>query len=535
MATATGTLTKLRISEQFKQGFSLGAGPGGVCFAPTRTTDKILDGAIALGDSAMLFANSDVATSTILRPTPTGAESLTVLNSSAAPQSFSWNVNPGPGRQLTTLPDGSIAIVNPHPTEPAGDDAAFAADTQTALVNAGLDQLEPNVTEPSGVTALANAIGNTPAELTKAHNDFARAQNQTLDEVIFTIPRPWAIDAAGQSVPVALSTQGNTLTMTLSPSATAQYPIVADPAPTASAAKRGAPMRLMTFNTRSARPRDDSPDNGDPTYSLHVTHARRVSNVIWHQVGSNSHDRRVPSVVGVQEMCKSDLDIIVEDLNTRDAGTNTLWRADFRRFRSANGCPIGTTDNPGGNFGNAIIRNVNLTSSPVSARYPTPFQLNEKRSDGMYRYERRGYIHDKVDVRGRTFDFFTTHLVVQDDKNSSGDSRTVKQNQSQFLLDQIDGITNPRVATGDFNSLTSAAPSINVYRYWPDAGFHDVDRCGMRSGDTPRVNCAEGTTASGARIDYIFQKGLTINSSNVANVNDETSDHDTLVSSASIP
>lgn len=141
----------------------------------------------------MVFANSDRATTTVVRPTATGAQTLTVLNDQSAPRTFSWRVNVGEGRRLVTLGDGSVAVVNPHP-EPV-EDPQMAQDSEIALVNTGLDQLEPNTPVPAGAQALAGAVGDTPAELVGAHDVFARAQNSTLDEVVLVFPRPWALDA----------------------------------------------------------------------------------------------------------------------------------------------------------------------------------------------------------------------------------------------------------------------------------------------------------------------------------------------------
>ncbi|MGH2839290.1 MAG: endonuclease/exonuclease/phosphatase family protein [Solirubrobacteraceae bacterium] len=409
-----------------------------------------------------------------------------------------------------------MAIVNPHPEPP---DAEFAVDVETGWVNTGLDQLEPNTPVPAGAQALADAVGDTPAELASAHDAFARAQNSSLDEIVFVIPKPWALDAAGQPVPASLSTDGDSITMTVNPASDAVFPIIADPTTAASPAKRGAPLRLMTFNIHGARDLN------------HAAQAKRIANVIHHQVGTakSSPDRRVPAMVGLQEMCEADLPLIVDELNDRDAGTNTTWRRSFQRLRSTGNCP--GPDGPGG-FGNAIIRNVRVLAGD---RRRFTAQDNRTDEDTGKRYERRGYIRLQVDVRGRTVEFLTTHLMPFPRLNP-----TVHLGQSAQLLNRIRNFTVPRAAVGDFNDTrTDGGGSLREwYLHWSrsdDGNFRDVDRC--TSGGTPGQDCEEPTSdeAGGIRIDYIWTRGMGINYANVAGVNNETSDHDTLVASTSLP
>lgn len=117
---ATGSLLDVRIASEPTLGFSMGTGPGGVCFAPTRVSDEAKPG-VLVGNGAMVFANSDQATTTVVRPTATGAETFTVLNDASAPREFSWHVEVGEGQRLVTLADGSVAVVNPRPESVEGE------------------------------------------------------------------------------------------------------------------------------------------------------------------------------------------------------------------------------------------------------------------------------------------------------------------------------------------------------------------------------------------------------------------------------
>jgi hypothetical protein len=469
----------------------------------------------------MVFANSDRATTTVVRPTATGAQTLTVLNDQSAPRTFSWRVNVGEGRRLVTLGDGSVAVVNPHP-EPVGD-PQMAQDSEIALVNTGLDQLEPNTPVPAGAQALAGAVGDTPAELVGAHDVFARAQNSTLDEVVLVFPRPWALDAAGRPVPASLSTDGDTVALTVDPASDAAFPVIADPAPTASAARRGAPLRLMTFNTRSGRPTGTGdPANGDP--ALHTAHARRVAAVIYHQMSSRALGHRVPGIVGLQEMCQYDLKEIVRTLNERDQGTNTLWRSEFHGLAETDSCP----NQPGRDYGNAIVRNV-IRNAGDARRFAGQDPTRNAETGKLG--ERRGYIRLQIDVRGRPVEFLTTHLIPRNVIRDGADI-TVKQEQSRQLLNRARGFSSPTAAGGDFNAF----PASDVIRDWIDARFLDVDSCRRRPRNSP---CNETTYTNEdderSKIDYIFTRGMGINGADVKNVTDQTSDHDTLVASTEVP
>jgi len=63
----------------------------------------------------MVFANTDVATSTIVRPTASGAENLVVISDESAPTVFSWHLRVGSGQRLTTLPDGTVVSKDDGP------------------------------------------------------------------------------------------------------------------------------------------------------------------------------------------------------------------------------------------------------------------------------------------------------------------------------------------------------------------------------------------------------------------------------------
>lgn len=508
-ALSSGSLTDLRISKQLERGFSLGAGPGGVCFSPTRMSDEARTGVLA-SDGAMIFANSDQATSTVVRPTPTGAETLTVLNNQTAPRSFSWHVNAGEGRKLVTLSDGSIAVVNPLP--------APEEDIEIALLNHGLDQLEPGAALPETVQELASAVGKTAQELEKSHDVFARAQNSALDEIVLVFPKPWAIDAAGEPVPVSMGTDGQTITMTVDPSSDARFPIIADPTASSSASSRGAPLRLMTFNTRSPSPED--PDVVDDDETKHNSHAGRVAEKIRVRLGQEAArgtDRPIPGAVGAQEMCQYDLGKIRENLNNSDGGSR--WSTTFRGFGNSRGCPnVSGRDGVGGEYGLGIIRNTPVNNGN-SRRYPPGIQAARDRDTG----QARGYMWQELNVRDRPVEFYNTHLAT--------DPGQVRQrDQSQHLLSIARDNTNATAAAGDFNTQPYD-PDNPVAQDWGDSGFLDVDDCRRQPRNTP---CRQ-PTRSGLKIDFIFTRDLHIDGASVQTNSDTVSDHDGLVASTYVP
>lgn len=505
LLASQGALVDVHIPTDASQGFSLGTGPGGICLTPTRLSDQLQPGVLS-GQDAVLFADTDRATSTVLRPTATGAESFTVLNDSTAPRSFSWHVGLGVGQKLVTLADGTVAIVNPRPELPSPE----SDDARLLMTNSGLDALEPGSSAPAdGAAAQAGAVGQTGAELAKAHDVFGRAQNSTGDEVVLVFPKPWALDAQGHAVPATLSATADTITMAVAADEQTSFPVVADPAPTASAATVGGPLRVLTFNIRSGSPdRNKSPDT---SIDRHNAHSERVVSVLLNQLGAAALGNLVHGAAALQEVCYYDYLRILLRINQRDPIES--WRGEFHTTALAGaGCP-------GGRFGIAIVRNTTRTDGETryynlaNAQYFAQPPLTTNIDDLLERFEIRGYERTQMDVNGRSVELFNTHLAPK--------TASVQFNQALTLRNRALVFTShPILVAGDFNATPGSPPAQLFY----NGGFREVDS------DTNDATFKPTDT----KIDYIFIRGLHLNGASVKGVSDETSDHNTLVSSTDV-
>jgi endonuclease/exonuclease/phosphatase family metal-dependent hydrolase len=107
-------------------------------------------------------------------------------------------------------------------------------------------------------------------------------------------------------------------------------------------------------------------------------------------------------------------------------------------------------------YGTAILSRFPITDWENTYLYNTPGQ------------EQRGLLHAAIDVRGRNFDFYCTHLAAS--------SQTDRIQQAQQIVDLIED-DDPAVLVGDFNA-TPDAPEIGTLRAaytdaWSAAGRGD--------------------------------------------------------------
>jgi len=234
--------------------YSFGSGSDKTCMSrDTSTADSQSGSSItpsgAPSPVAMLYANTSASVDTVLRPIPSGVESLEQLRDSAAPQTLTWDVALHDGQLLRQRSNGDVAVINGPDTQ-APPDPNWTAPSD--LADEG-PEVAPTVASdnPSWFSsawspALAQ-ITDLNAQLQSADAHATSAYDLTEGQVVSVFSVPWAIDAHGISVPTSLATQGNQITLTIPHQGQGfTYPILADP--TASNAKASSRVMFGTSN-----------------------------------------------------------------------------------------------------------------------------------------------------------------------------------------------------------------------------------------------------------------------------------------------
>jgi len=119
--TVTGNELPVTLGTQ-QPSYSIGTGTDKTCVTPDTTTSDATPAALitpsgASNPVATLFANTSASVDTVLRPTPTGVETLEQIRNSSAPQTFVWDVGLHDGQQLESLPNGDVAVINGPDTQ----------------------------------------------------------------------------------------------------------------------------------------------------------------------------------------------------------------------------------------------------------------------------------------------------------------------------------------------------------------------------------------------------------------------------------
>jgi hypothetical protein len=256
---STGSLTGSTVSKDTPGEFAVDTVAGELALAPVGVSPAASAPTVVNGTAA-LFANSWVATDTIVRPSALGAISLLQLRSLQAPTSFSWDVGLGVGERLQQLPDGSVAVVSARPglalggaggasvpessTEASSQPESERAGEPEDAPEGGPSEPEPDrsaeeaplASLPAAQTSTPPAQQTTPGELrpqetqaqyATAMGAAAAAETQTGGRTLMVIEPPQVTDAHGNRVTGSLSVFGNTLTMTVAPSATTAFPVIA--------------------------------------------------------------------------------------------------------------------------------------------------------------------------------------------------------------------------------------------------------------------------------------------------------------------
>jgi hypothetical protein len=209
----TGSVADSTIARDPVNGFTLFTNWGDLTFTPRRLLPHATD-AMVVRDDSLLFANTDRASDTVVRPTAMGLETFVRLRDRSAPESFSWKVELSGGQALRELSDGGIAIVADMP-EAARSSARPGGGVAGPVRR---DTVDPDAAPDVG------------AQVTRAQQALRTAGSESQGFLVAALAPPAATDAHGKSVPVRLSARGDTVTMTVSHrSGDFTYPLVADP------------------------------------------------------------------------------------------------------------------------------------------------------------------------------------------------------------------------------------------------------------------------------------------------------------------
>lgn len=159
--------------------------------------------------TGVLYANSQPATDTLLRPSATGSFAVSQIRSPLAPTSLSWEVDLQPGQQLDVLDDGTAAVI-----EPAEEGTTAPSEIE-------------DLPSPPTVAERKAALSDTDSQVGFASDALERAQGDNPDRVVALVPPPWAEDSLGNPVATSLSVSGSTITMQISHAIGDAYPVVA--------------------------------------------------------------------------------------------------------------------------------------------------------------------------------------------------------------------------------------------------------------------------------------------------------------------
>jgi endonuclease/exonuclease/phosphatase family metal-dependent hydrolase len=417
-----GTLREATsVETDYDQGFDVGATGAEVGISPTGVGPDATNSIVASGDAAV-YANTQYATDTVVRPSANGVETFLQLRNGAAPESFSWRVALGPTESLVSKSNGDIAVVDSTapvraetlevpPTLPSPDDVVDNPDDRVPSDPDVNDIPPPDDTGPitfdtptvteefeaPGVSATSLPAGtdanDTAAQANRETAAAASAQSTTsTGEVQAVFLKPTAQDAAGRSVPVTMSVSGSTITVAVSHrSGGFTYPITVDPETSAAGddggasaeleAARTGEIRVMTWNIKG------SPKGGPAN-----AHLGSVAGMLTSQ-----H----PEVALLQEVCNGQwLDELHRQLNNRGhAMLIWFYREGGATPNSKFTCGDGTA------MGNAIAVRAH------SARH-----LRDKGKHdwpkSQYEAHSRSVIAATLDTAGKSLRVYSTHLPL---------------------------------------------------------------------------------------------------------------------------
>jgi PKD repeat protein len=265
---STTALTTSSVSKETPGEFAVNTSDGQISMAPVGTDAGATTLPTIVNGAAAIYADTFKATDTIVRPEALGAGTLLQLRSAEAPSSFSWEVGLGADQYLERQSDGSVAVIESAPEtyleEPPGEpfESSGGAGEPSEAEGVGGEvaekELESSVEGESPLEKLPAApLASTPEVGPKAgelhpqdtseqyeHGTSAveAAEMHTAGRTLMVIEAPTVLDASGKSVSASLSSEGDTVTLSITASGGAAYPVtaqtsVAAPTDAASVAK----------------------------------------------------------------------------------------------------------------------------------------------------------------------------------------------------------------------------------------------------------------------------------------------------------
>jgi sugar lactone lactonase YvrE len=287
--SATDMLNSSWISKDAPGESSIDTQAGVISMAPVATSAGATRLPTVVNDAAAIYANTQPETDTIVRPGVLGSTTLLQMRAPSAPTSFTWELGLTPEEHLVQLSDGSVAVTEEESAEE--EESAFSAELPDDVLSsesesesgattgpdAGSESGDPLPSEsapgmrssavlddsesesesegeaPEGedegeeeppsseplppapeVTSTAGEPKsgelqpqNTEAGYEDAQSVLGEAEEQEANAVM-VIHAHAVKDAAGNTVPVSLSIEDETLTMTVSPGVEVTYPLTAE-------------------------------------------------------------------------------------------------------------------------------------------------------------------------------------------------------------------------------------------------------------------------------------------------------------------
>jgi hypothetical protein len=281
---ATSTLTSSWVSKETSGEFAVNTPIGEVNLTPVSTAANATVTPLIVNGAAAVYAGTQSATDTIVRPEPLGAITMLQMRSAEAPTSFSWQVGLGANQKLEVLPNGSVAMIesgagsgsegeleeteenpsNEAPAETKGEEgysSEAAAETlqKATPEESKLSKLPASPTSSTGETTPKTGEllpQETQAQYEAAAAAASYAESHTEGTALMVLPAPTVVDAEGHTVPSTLSVQGNTVTLNLTPGS-AKYPVTAAmlvdaPSNAVSASRTPAPTYGFSTKIRQA-------------------------------------------------------------------------------------------------------------------------------------------------------------------------------------------------------------------------------------------------------------------------------------------
>jgi hypothetical protein len=309
---ATGTMASSWLSKETSGEFAVNTPIGEISLKPLSTAANATTTPMIVNGATAVYAGTQTATDTIVRPEPLGATTMLQMRSSAAPTSFSWQVGLGANQKLQVLANGSVAVtesgagsgvegeVEETEEKPSNETAAETKGEEGYSAEAAAEALQKATPEESKLSKLPNSStastgetkpksGELQPQETKAQYEAAvaatsYAESHTEDTTLMTLPAPTVVDAEDHTVPATLSAEGNTIKLSITPGS-AKYPITAAlsaDAPTNVASAKRTPAPTYGLSSQFPQPFEESEEEVEGKWEVakhmdkHLTEGKNV-------------------------------------------------------------------------------------------------------------------------------------------------------------------------------------------------------------------------------------------------------------------